>query len=309
METLTKPFLGHRFYSVGYGREGRIPHAICVTQEELESTVQELNLRQQANVYIRPNVNFYSIEPARIRDIDIIRPAIYILDIDEKDNPNVNIEAKLVVFITAQNLTNHLLQYTGHGCQLWLRCDPVETVEQFRSNARRLKGWIEAETDLVVDFTPNPSRYGRFPGTINWNPPVRQGRVISWEQGEPFDINKCPQLATNHHEGRVHCGDKPTTPPPPFSTHPHEEAALGITGLTFIRSHVQRRKVLAVLQDSRATHNSRLWLVGFLRYCGLSRYRIRCVIHRYNKWSDYTQRITRSQVKSIWRCAGRRAGR
>lgn len=303
----TNRFLGYCYYNIGFGKHGKIPYAISVRSEDVMSKVAKLNNEQGFNVYMRLNANFFSQEPARIRDIDIVRPDLFCLDIDEKNNIGADIEAVLTQFISEKSLTNYLHQFTGHGHQLWMRCNPVSSVGDFKSNARRLKGYIEAETGLVVDFTPNPSRYGRYPGTVNYNSPIRQGRVISWERGEPFDITRCPDIykkGTNMRGKAVSRGDHQTTPPSGCAPLPK---AVPPQALNFIRSLDQRRKVLSVLQNPHPEHRDRVWLVGFLKWCGLSQSRTIALIQSHQRWGDYRKSATKRQVKSVWRSAGRRS--
>ena len=311
-------FLEYESYIVGFGKDGKISRAIYVRSKDVADVVAKLN-KQGYNVYIRPNADFFTHEPARIRDIDIVNPTIYVIDIDEKDNPGADIESILTQFTTDHSLTNFLLQFTGHGCQLWVRCDPVETVPEYKAIASRLKAFIEAQTSLTVDFTPNPSRYGRFPDTINYNKPIRKGRVISWKTGMPFDISKCPEMpCKSQRNGRsaIISGDHTTNTTPsghvfskthtPAGREPPEERA-DLVAFGFIHSERKRNDVLQVLQNPHPDHRDRLWLVGFLKYCKLSRSRTVALIHRYNQWSDYNRTHTRYQIKSVWRSAGRRS--
>ena len=303
-----KRFLEYRYYNIGYGKHGKIPHAISVISEDVVDVVAKLNHEQDYNVYIRVNANFHSHEPSRIRDIDITNPDIFVIDIDQKDNIGADIESQLTQFITEQELTNFLLQFSGHGHQLWVRCDPVETVEAFKDNARRLKRFIEDETVLIVDFTPNASRYGRYPGSINYNEPIRQGRVIALETGKTFDIAKCPDIpkkVPRRAKDDTSCGEHTTNRTPSGCMNPPKERA-DLVDLGFIHSERKRNEVLRILQHPEAEHRDRLWLVGFLKYCGLSRSRTLALIHKYRKWGDYSRSFTRYQIKSVWRSAGRR---
>ena len=305
MKRVIKSYLGYEYINIGHGKHGKIPYAISFRSEDVMSIVTKLNNEQGYNIYLRLNADFYTPEPSRIRDQDCVHPDIYVIDIDQKDNPDANIEANLVQFISKQGLRNYFLQFTGHGYQLWIRCDPVETVQEFKINARRLKAFIEDKTGLVIDFVPNPSRYGRFPGTVNYNPPIREGRMISWKTGRPFDINRCPFPSKKHllRPGVVSCGENTTTPP--LSSPPPKEVP-GCT-LKFIHSPQKRDDVLRVLLNPRARHTDRVWMVGFLKYCGLSKSRTLALIHRNNQWADYDRTHTRYQVLSVRRVAGRRA--
>ena len=301
-------YLRYDHYSIGYGRYGKIPNAICVTPDELKDTVHDLSHRRY-NIYIRPNADFYYPKPARIRDADIIHPTIYVIDVDSKDNPGADIETALIRFITEQGLTDYLLMNSGHGCQLWLRCDPVDTVEQFRSIARRLKGWIEAETELVVDFVPNPSRYGRYPGSMNFNEPIRQGRVISVECGEPLKMDGLQGRWAAHRQGAggfpqegrgqpkvggLGCVDKGAG-----EHHPHPPDVATPGSLLTVRSAAKRARIMEILRAVHPTHSERLWLVGFLRFCGMSTAKILRVIDEANHWGDYDSAVTRKHVRSV----------
>jgi hypothetical protein len=72
--------------------------------------------------------------------------------------------------------------------------------------------------------------------------------------------------------------------------------------LSDIKSGRKRREVLEVLNDTQPTHNQRLWLAGFLGYItDKNEQEVFDFIHRLNSWSDYNEKITRQQIKSVFK--------
>lgn len=66
-----------------------------------------------------------------------------------------------------------------------------------------------------------------------------------------------------------------------------------------VHSEQKLRQIMEVLLDVHPSHNSRLWLVGFLRYCGYSDSDIEEIIRKHCRWSDYDPSYTRYQIDSI----------
>jgi hypothetical protein len=55
-----------------------------------------------------------------------------------------------------------------------------------------------------------------------------------------------------------------------------------------------------ILDAIRPTHSERLWLVGFLKFCGYSMIEVIDLIEEYAQWADYNERTTAYQVGSIF---------
>lgn len=70
-------------------------------------------------------------------------------------------------------------------------------------------------------------------------------------------------------------------------------------GVFFIKRSDKREKIENVLHDTHPKHKERVWLVGFLRYCGKTNEEICTIIHKNNKWTDYDSKITKQMVNSI----------
>jgi hypothetical protein len=56
-----------------------------------------------------------------------------------------------------------------------------------------------------------------------------------------------------------------------------------------------------ILDACRPSHSQRLWLVGFLKFCGYSMNEVLDIIRDYCEWSDYNERVTSYQVGTIFR--------
>lgn len=55
-----------------------------------------------------------------------------------------------------------------------------------------------------------------------------------------------------------------------------------------------------ILHAVRPTHSQRLWLVGFLKFCGYTMPQVMDIIREHCHWSDYNERITAYQVGTIF---------
>jgi hypothetical protein len=55
-----------------------------------------------------------------------------------------------------------------------------------------------------------------------------------------------------------------------------------------------------ILDAVRPTHSQRLWLVGFLKFCGYSMTEVLDIIRDYCEWADYNDRVTAYQVGTIF---------
>lgn len=66
-----------------------------------------------------------------------------------------------------------------------------------------------------------------------------------------------------------------------------------------VASKKKRKEILTILTSPEPSHYQRLWLVGFLLYCGYSYDAICEIIDKHNQWNDYDKHITRFQVFSV----------
>ncbi|AJP62017.1 hypothetical protein [ANMV-1 virus] len=63
------------------------------------------------------------------------------------------------------------------------------------------------------------------------------------------------------------------------------------------------KKVLECAEIFRAchpTHAQRLWLVGFLKFCGYNMPEVLDIIREHAQWGDYNERVTAYQVGTIF---------
>ena len=70
--------------------------------------------------------------------------------------------------------------------------------------------------------------------------------------------------------------------------------------LNKINSDKKAIECAGVLDASHPTHSERLWLVGFLKFCGYSMVEVLDIIHEHAQWSDYNERQTIYQVGTIF---------
>ncbi|GEM_PF-990477 len=77
--------------------------------------------------------------------------------------------------------------------------------------------------------------------------------------------------------------------------------------LSKVISFEKRQELYNILHSEDPDHYSRLWLVGFLKFCGYSADEICAVVHAEACWSDYDTRTTWCQVNSVFRTSGRTA--
>lgn len=71
--------------------------------------------------------------------------------------------------------------------------------------------------------------------------------------------------------------------------------------LSKVYSFERRQDIYNILHSEKPDHYSRLWLVGFMKFCGYSINEI-CSIIRYEaSWANYDDRKTWCQVNSVFR--------
>lgn len=78
--------------------------------------------------------------------------------------------------------------------------------------------------------------------------------------------------------------------------------------LSLVKSEHKRKNILEILENKRARHNQRLWMVGFLFYAGYSISDVCRIIRDNCFWADYDQNYTEYQVNSIYSGKGRNNG-
>lgn len=70
--------------------------------------------------------------------------------------------------------------------------------------------------------------------------------------------------------------------------------------LNKVKSDKKALEVAAILDPPHPTHAQRLWLVGFLKFCGYSMIEVLDIIHQHAQWADYDARTTAQQVASVF---------
>lgn len=70
--------------------------------------------------------------------------------------------------------------------------------------------------------------------------------------------------------------------------------------LNKVKSDKKTLEVAAILDPPHPTHAQRLWLVGFLKFCGYSMVEVLDIIREHAQWSDYDERTTAQQVASVF---------
>lgn len=67
-----------------------------------------------------------------------------------------------------------------------------------------------------------------------------------------------------------------------------------------VKSDKKALEISDLLHVTRPTHAQRLWLVGFLKFCGYSMIEVLDIIHEHAQWADYNAQITAQQVASVF---------
>jgi hypothetical protein len=67
-----------------------------------------------------------------------------------------------------------------------------------------------------------------------------------------------------------------------------------------VKSFEKQQELYNILHSEDPDHYSRLWLAGFLKFCGYSIDEICNIIHDEACWSDYDRQVTWCQVKSVF---------
>ncbi len=74
--------------------------------------------------------------------------------------------------------------------------------------------------------------------------------------------------------------------------------------LSKVISFEKRQELYNILHSEDPDHYSRLWLVGFLKFCGYGIEEICAIIHYEACWANYDTRMTYCQVASVFRSGG-----
>jgi hypothetical protein len=88
---------------------------------------------------------------------------------------------------------------------------------------------------------------------------------------------------------------------------PPQDKADADLDLSKLISFEKRQELYNVLHSEDPDHYSRLWFVGFMKFCGYTADEICNIIHDEAAWSDYDARMTFLQVQSIFRTGDRRS--
>ena len=78
------------------------------------------------------------------------------------------------------------------------------------------------------------------------------------------------------------------------------EGALVPLFLNKVKSDKKALEVAAILDAFHPIHSERLWLCGFLKFCGYSMTEVQDLIREHSQWADYDERITAYQVGTIF---------
>ena len=71
--------------------------------------------------------------------------------------------------------------------------------------------------------------------------------------------------------------------------------------LNKVNSDKKALECAAILEAGHPTHSERLWLVGFLKFCGYDMSEVLGIIREHCQWADYNERITSYQVSTVFR--------
>jgi hypothetical protein len=67
-----------------------------------------------------------------------------------------------------------------------------------------------------------------------------------------------------------------------------------------VNSDKKALECAAILEASHPTHSERLWLVGFLKFCGYDMSEVLGIIREHCQWADYNDRVTSYQLGTIF---------
>lgn len=71
-----------------------------------------------------------------------------------------------------------------------------------------------------------------------------------------------------------------------------------------VSSFEKKQEIFNILHSEDASHYERLWMAGFMKYCGYSIKEICAIIHHEACWENYDARTTYCQVASVFRSRG-----
>lgn len=55
-----------------------------------------------------------------------------------------------------------------------------------------------------------------------------------------------------------------------------------------------------IIEAGHPVHSERLWVVGFLKFCGYSMTEVLDIIREHSEWADYNERITAYQIGTVF---------
>jgi len=84
------------------------------------------------------------------------------------------------------------------------------------------------------------------------------------------------------------------------SKEPEKKSELEVP-LRKVLSEYKREKIMKILKDPDPDHNSRLWLVGFLRFVGYEPEEVLEIIENECQWLDYDRDYTKRQIASVFK--------
>jgi len=70
--------------------------------------------------------------------------------------------------------------------------------------------------------------------------------------------------------------------------------------LKFIHNLNKREQIKDILTNPVASHNQRVYLAGFLMFCGKTEQEVIEIINKYCRWNDYNRSITEKQVTAFF---------
>lgn len=70
--------------------------------------------------------------------------------------------------------------------------------------------------------------------------------------------------------------------------------------LNKVLSDLKALEVAAILDACHPMHSERLWLCGFLKFCGYSMTEVLDIIREHAQWTDYNERTTAYQVGTVF---------
>lgn len=70
--------------------------------------------------------------------------------------------------------------------------------------------------------------------------------------------------------------------------------------LNKINSDKKATECANIIEAGHPMHSERLWLVGFMKFCGYSMIDVLDIIHEHCQWADYDMQITAYQAGTVF---------